>query len=62
MKGLFKWLTSLNPAQNGKLLLRVLAVLLALLLAAGLLPAPVEAAARQLLDWLSSLPLQSQLL
>ena len=62
MKGLLKWLTNLNPAQNGSLMLRVVAVLLALLLAAGLLPAPAEALARQLLEWLSSLPLQNPLL
>lgn len=62
MKGLLKWLTKQNPAQNGSLMLRVVAVLLALLLAAGLLPAPAEALARQLLEWLSSLPLQNQLL
>lgn len=62
MKGLLKWLTNVNPRLNAALLLRVLAVLLGLLLAAGLLPAPVEALARQLLDWLSSQQLPSHLL
>ena len=62
MKGLLRWLTNLNPVQNGSLMLRVVAVLLGLLLAAGLLPAPAEALARQLFEWLSSLPLPSQLL
>lgn len=62
MKGLLKWLTNVNPRLNAALLLRVLAVLLGLLLAAGLLPAPVEALARQLYDWLLSQQLPSHLL